>query len=170
MRHLFWVSVFLLGLAALLAAQTNNWKRYENKDGHFAVLFPGEPVDKELSWEGVRKHYLTAIEKPAVYVVIYGNQETPQPVDNPTYEGYRDGVFDNLPGCQVGPEKPAPAREGYIGHWYRLDCDFDDLRVVIEGNLYWGTHHSYAVLVMLPPDTDEPKSSKTFWESFSPNE
>ncbi|HXZ28635.1 MAG TPA: hypothetical protein VEG08_11635 [Terriglobales bacterium] len=172
MRRLLSSSVFLLVLAALLAAQTGNWKQYESKDGRFTVLFPGDPDDHDTgAGTGVHSHTLVAAEAPALYTVIYANPATPQPVDDATYAVYRDSVFQALPDCKVGPEQPpAPARQGYIGHWYRLDCDSQGGKVLMEGNLYWGARHSYAVMVMFPAGPDQPKPLQRFLESFSPND
>ena len=47
-------------------------------------------------------------------------------------------------------QAPAPALEGYIGHWYQLSCAMPNVKVAIEGNLYWGKHYAYAVMVMYP--------------------
>lgn len=164
--------MLLLVFAALLAAQTDNWKRYESKDGRFAILFPGDPADQDTgAGSDIPSHTLSAVEKPAVYTVVYANLRTPQPVDNATYMSYRDAVFKALPECQVGPEQaPAPAREGYIAHWYRLDCEAKGSKMVMEGNLYWGARHSYAVMVIFPAGPNEPQPIQKFLESFSPND
>ena len=37
--------LLLLCVAAPIAGQTDEWKRYQNAEGNFSVLFPTEPTD-----------------------------------------------------------------------------------------------------------------------------
>jgi hypothetical protein len=154
-----------LCLALLVSAQTGEWKSYKNTDGNFNALFPGEPKDSvNPSAESIRSHTLLAIWNKAAYTVIYAAMATDQTVDEATYETYKNSVLRELPKCNVGKEETAaPAIQGYVGHWYRLNCEgFNAV-----GNLYWGKRYAYAVMVMFPADTAEPTDSKKFLDSFS---
>jgi hypothetical protein len=39
-------------------------------------------------------------------------------------------------------------------------------KVTILGNLYWGKHYAYAVMVMFPSSTDAPQTTSKFLDSF----
>ena len=68
----------------------------------------------------------------------------------------------------MAEENPAfPAEAGYIGHWYRIKCEVTGMKVSMVGNLYWGKHYSYAVLVMFPAAPSDPSSATRFANSFS---
>jgi hypothetical protein len=160
----------LLLLAIPFAGQTNQWKRYKNTDGNFSVLFPGEPKDSVNQTEGdAKSHTLLATEKPAVYTVVYTTIPSPQPVDESTFNVFKNAVFKELPKCEPGTEQPAaPAITGYIGHWYRLSCDMPNSKITVTGNLYWGKHYAFAVMAMFPDSAAEPAAGvKKFIESFS---
>jgi hypothetical protein len=158
--------LLLLCLAAPLAGQTDEWKSYKNSEGNFSVLFPTEPTDTiNKSEEGIQSHTLLATMRPVVYTVIYAAMTKEQPVNDATYDTFKDAVFKELPKCTVITDKASsPAIQGYISHQYRLNCALN-VTVTIVGNLYWGKHYSYAVMVMFttPPD---PPSIKEFTDSF----
>jgi hypothetical protein len=163
--------ILMLSLAAgPLAAQTSEWKRYKNTDGNFTVLFPGEPQDTVNKTEaGAQSHTLLAREGTALYTVVYTVMTSEQPVNDATFQAFKDAVFKELPKCEAGAEQPAsPVLEGYIGHAYRLSCDMPNARVSIVGNLYWGKHYAFAVMTMFPASVAEPTSTeKKFAESFA---
>jgi hypothetical protein len=163
-NHILRLSL-LLCLAVVLSAQTDEWKAYKNADGNFHVLFPGEPKDTvNPAAESIKSHTLLAISNKTAYTVIYAAMATDQPVDDATFETYKKSVLKELPKCNVTKEvAAAPDIAGYIGHWYRLDCEgFTAL-----GNLYWGKHYAYAVMVMFSTGRPEPADSKKFFDSFS---
>jgi len=163
--------ILMLSLAAgPLAAQTSEWRRYKNTNGNFTVLFPGEPEDTVNKTEdGSQSHTLLAREDKALYTVIYTVMTSEQPVNDATFQAFKDGVFKELPKCEAGAEQPAsPALEGYIGHAYRLNCEMPNAKVTVVGNLYWGKHYAFAVMTMFPASVAEPTAAeKKFAESFA---
>jgi hypothetical protein len=163
--------ILMLSLAAgPLAAQTSEWRRYKNTNGNFTVLFPGEPEDTVNKTEDdSQSHTLLARENTALYTVIYTVMTSEQPVNDATFQAFKDGVFKELPKCEAGTEQPAsPALEGYIGHAYRLNCDMPNAKVTVVGNLYWGKHYAFAVMTMFPARVAEPTATeKKFAESFA---
>jgi len=169
MRKLFFRSCLLACLTISLAGQTDNWKRYANPAGNFAVLFPGQPQDSvNGSNDQVQSHTLMASEGSAVYMVVYSAMSSPQSVDDATYEVFKNAVFKELPKCAVESEQqPSPALAGYLGHWYRLGCDMPNARVMVEGNLYWGRSYAYAVMTMYPANVNRPQAGQKFLGSFS---
>ena len=170
MRNLLSGILILLLAAAPLAAQTSEWKTYKNTSGNFTVLFPGEPTDTEnKTGDGVQSHTLLAKEGTAVYIVVYTAMTSEQTVDDATFQAFKSGVFKELPKCEAGAEQPAsPVLEGYVGHSYRLNCDMQNAKVIIVGNLYWGKHYAYAVMGIFPASTAEPAAGeKKFTESFA---
>lgn len=166
MRTLALRVLLLLCLAAPIAGQTDEWKTYKNDDGNFSVLFPNEPTDtKNTSEAGIQSHTLLSKVPPTLYSVVYTKMTEEQTVDESTYETFKNAVFKELPKCNVITDKASSHPiQGYISHAYRLSCDMG-ATVTIVGNLYWGKHASYAVLVMFTSPADPPTISK-FTDSF----
>lgn len=166
MRALALRVLLLLCLAAPIAGQTDEWKRYKNAEGNFSVLFPTEPTDtKNKSEEGIQSHTLLSTVRPNLYTVVYTTMTHEQTVNDSNYETFKNAVFKELPKCNVITDKTgSPAIQGYISHEYRLSCELN-VTVTIVGNLYWGKHYSYAVMVVFtsPPD---PPTIKKFTDSF----
>lgn len=170
MRKVLSGILMLLLAAGTLTAQTNEWKQYKNTNGNFTVLFPGEPTDTvNKTADGSQSHTLLAKESPAVYTVIYTVMTSEQPVDDATFQAFRNGVFKELPKCETSSEQTAsPAIKGYIGHAYRLNCEMPNARIIIVGNLYWGKRYAYAVMAMFPANVEEPAAAtKKLVESFA---
>ena len=116
------------------------------------MLFPGQPKDSvNPGAEGMESHTLVTQESAAVYMVVYTRITSAQPVDEATFQIYKNGVFKELPTCEASADEPAsPAVERYIGHSYRLNCDIQGNKIKIAGNLYWGKHYAFAVMAMSP--------------------
>ena len=167
MRILAIPALLLLCLAAPMAGQTDEWKRYQNADGNFSVLLPTEPTDTvNRSEEGVQSHTLLSMVRPNAYTVVYTTMTKEQTVDAATFEVFKNAVFKELPKCTtVTDGMVSPAIHGYIGHWYRLSCNMQDKTVTIVGNLYWGRHYAYAVMAMFTTQSDPP-TIKKFTDSF----
>jgi hypothetical protein len=165
MRHRILRLSLLLCLTVLLRAQTNEWRAYKNIDGNFHVLFPVEPKDTvNPAQEPIHSHTFLAMYNAAGYTVIYATQPKEEPVDEASFEEYKKDFLKELPKCEVAKDQPAaPAIQGFVGHWYRLTCA--DVKMV--GNLYWGKHYAYAVLVIFPNNIEEPPDTKRFIDSFS---
>jgi len=166
MRSLVAYVLLLLCLAAPLAGQTDEWKRYKNANGNFSVLFPTEPTDTiNKSENGMQSHTLTSTVRPNFYTVVYTTMTEEQPVNDATYDVFKNAVFKELPQCTVNSDKTGShAIQGYISHEYRLSCALN-VTVTIVGNLYWGKHYSYAVMVMFTGSSDPP-TIKKFTDSF----
>jgi hypothetical protein len=150
------------------AGQTEEWKRYKNVDGNFSVLFPVEPTDTVNNAEGgVQSHTLLALVRPFAYSVVYTAMTKEQTVDEATFKAFQDGVLKELPKCSVPTVRAgSPAMQGYIGHWYRLNCDMENSKLTMVGNLYWGKHYAYAVMAMFLSASEPPTANK-FTDSFS---
>ena len=160
--------LLVLSFVFPLSGQTGDWKQYKNADGNFAALFPAEPQDSiNPAGEGISSHTILARESSAIYTVIYTSMENAQTVDDATYKVFKNAVMTQLPSCSSGDEDSAsPVIEGYIGHSYRMNCAMSR-PVSILGNLYWGKHHAYAVMVMFPTSAGEPASVRKFVDSFA---
>ena len=174
MRNLFLRSFLRFGILLFLtvsfAGQTGDWKTYKNTDGNFTALFPGDPQDSvnAASGSGISSHTLMVQTKAGIYTVVYTTMEAAQTVDDATYETFKNAVFHELPKCDVDTERPpAPAIQGYIGHWYQLSCAMPSTKVAIKGNLYWGKHYAYAVMVMHAVSGGEPEGTEKFLDSFA---
>ena len=161
--------LFLLLLSSPFTGQTTEWKRYKNTDGSFTVLFPGDPESSiSKNDNGAQSHTLTARENPVMYMVVYTTHASLQPVNEATYQDFKNAFFKELPKCEGGAEEPAsPAVEGYIGHWYRLNCEIASNKIRVAGNLYWGEHNAFAVVAVFPVSVAEPAGVKKFVESFA---
>jgi hypothetical protein len=169
MRKALLGSLLLIVVALPFTGQTDEWKRYRNTAGNFTALFPGDPQDTvNKSGGGVESHTLLAKQPPAVYTVIYTAMSDEQKVDEATYEVFKNAVFKELPGCKAaGERQAAPELAGFVGHWYRLYCDMKPNNVTIIGNLYWGKHYAYAVMVMYQSSNPEPSATGKFLQSFA---
>lgn len=166
MRALALRVLLLLCVAAPISGQTDEWKRYKDTQGNFSVLFPTEPTDtKNKTEEGIQSHTLLSTVRPNLYSVVYTAMTQEQPVNDSTYETFKNAVFKELPKCNVITDKTgSPAIQGYLSHEYRLSCEMN-VTVTIVGNLYWGRHYSYAVMVMFTTPSDSP-TIKKFIDSF----
>jgi hypothetical protein len=155
-------------LASPFAGHTDEWKNYKNADGNFTVLFPGEPQDTvNNAGAGITSHTLQAPRKPAFYMIVWTSADSPQAVNSTNFESFKNGFLGKLPKCEIGAERPAsPALQGYIGQGYRLNCEAQQKKIAITGNLYWGKHYCFAVMSMFPADVPEPAEVKRFIESF----
>ena len=169
MKKVFLNFCVLLLCALSLAGQTSNWKEYNNRDASFTVLFPGEPQDSVNGGDAsVKSHTLMAREGKVIFTVVYTIPAGPQKVDDATYQVFKNAVFKELPKCAVETEQePAPALNGYVGHWYRLTCDISNTKVFIEGNLYWGKNYAYAVMMMWPDGVERSQMETKFLQSFA---
>jgi len=116
MRALAFRVLLLLCLAAPTVGQTDEWKRYKNTEGNFSVLFPTEPTDtKNKSEEGIESHTLLSSVRPVAYTVIYAAMANEQPVNDATYDTFKNAVFKELPKCTVMTDKAgSPAVQSYI--------------------------------------------------------
>jgi hypothetical protein len=167
-RGLLCAFVVILGTIPFFA-QTTGWKQHKNPTGNFTVAFPVDPQDSVNQKNGeLESHTVLAVDKPFYYMVIYTAMASDQPVDDPTYQIFKDAIFKQLPDCEVGAERRAePALAGYIGRRYRLKCNTQPNNVVIIGNIYWGKRYAYAVLLMFPVGSSEPPSLEKFLASFA---
>lgn len=156
-------------LALPLSGQNDAWKKYDSATGNFSVLLPGEPQDTLVQkGEGMQSRALVVQDKTVRYNVIYSSLDREQVVDEKNFQEYKKGVLNQLPICEVAAEQqPSPALEGFVGHWYKLTCSSSGNKITIEGNLYTGKHHAYAVLAIFPASAQEPPSVKKFTGSFS---
>ncbi|HWX54334.1 MAG TPA: hypothetical protein VN176_07050 [Verrucomicrobiae bacterium] len=156
-------------LAATVAGQTDEWKRYRNTDGNFSVLFPFAPAESTVAdQDGMKSRSIQAVQKPSGYNVMYISMTQEQTVDEATFVGFRDNIFARWPQCSVFLDVAAfPVIPGYIGHRYRLNCGGEKTKLTITGNLYWGKHYAYAVLTLCNADLPEAPGTRKFLDSFS---
>jgi hypothetical protein len=126
---------------------------------------PVQPA--ETAAEGGASHTIQAISGGVGYTVVYVYNSTGQQVDQSTYNIYRDSFLKGLPNCRQESEHSAsPPLTGYIGGWYRLNCSFENTQMTFAGNLYWGKHYAYAVLVMFQASPSDPPTTRKFIDSF----
>ncbi len=169
MRSWFIRISLLVCLAASLTGQTNEWRRYRNIDGNFSALMPTEPTDSPNGDQDASpSHTIQAIDGTVGYTVVYVISKDDQPVNEATFNVYRDAFLKGLPQCEMIKEASAsPEIQGYIGHWYRMNCHVGDQPVSFIGNLYWGKHYAYAVLTMFKTEPSDPPGARRFSDSFS---
>ena len=166
-------ALLILCLTATLAAQTE-WKKYEEPDGNFSVLFPGEPKDTvSPSREGTESSHGFSASDGSVYVgVFYADLKQEQKVDEANYEAYKKPFFSRFPNCkELNSTVVSPAFSGYIGHGYRLECEGQNAKGQIVSatlvvNLYFGKHFLY-MLTAGSTITPDPPTIKKFMDSFS---
>lgn len=162
-------------MATPLTAHADEWKKYEERDGNFSVLFPREPKDAPYlaSREGIESSHGFSASDGSVYVgVFYANMKQEQKVDEANYRIYKKGFFNGLPTCkELNSTVASPAFPGYISHGYRLDCDAPNSgapnpKGTLIVNLYFGRHFSYVIVAGFATKTDPP-TVKKFVDSFS---
>ena len=166
--------LLILCLAASLTAQTDAWKRYEERDGNFSVLFPAQPKDTvSPSREGTESSHGFSASDGSVYVgVFYADLKQEQKVNEANYEAYKKAYFSRLPKCnELNSTVASPAFSGYIGHGYRLECEGQNAKGQIVSatlvvNLYFGKHFLY-MLTAGSTITPDPPTIKNFMDSFS---
>ncbi|HLW54655.1 MAG TPA: hypothetical protein VKW06_17595 [Candidatus Angelobacter sp.] len=169
MCHRILRATLLLCLAVSLSGQTGEWKKYKNVEGNLAVLFPSDPQDSiNKNDSGIQSHNLMVQTQAGVYLVVYTSMVGEQPVNDATFQVFKTAAFAELPKCVADAETAAnPAIQGFIGHSYRLNCEMPNTKIAVEGNLYWGKHYAYAVLVMYAIPGARPDGAAKFMESFS---
>jgi hypothetical protein len=155
-------------LAAPLAGQTDEWKRYKNEAGNFSVLLPGEPKDSLNGDQSEHVSHLIQLNSgPLSYSVVYVITKEEQPVDEDTFKLARDSFLKGLTMCDVlSEDPPAPPVRGYVGRSYHLNCTFKDKKSFFV-NLYWGKHYFYIVMGIFPPEPTMPAEIKKFTDSFT---
>jgi hypothetical protein len=168
MRYVAVRLLLLFFVAAPSGGQSEAWHRYTNTKGNFSVLLPVDPQES-ASGEGEKaSHTIQAISGSAGYTVVYVRNEAEQPVDEATYKIYRDNFIKGLPQCNLVREDPVSlSLTGYIGSWYRMNCDVQGNKLTFTGNLYWGRHYAYAALAMFPTGSGDPQTAEKFYNSFS---
>ena len=163
------ITVFSVAvLLSALAGQNDQWQKYTNRGGNFSVLMPVQPKDTPNPQASAETHTIQAISGGAAYTVVYVVNPSEQQVTEANYKIYRDAFLAGLPNCKVTTESAAaPALTGYIGRWYRMDCNVDGKPISFAGNLYWGKRYAYAVLTMFPTAPSNPATAKRFSDSFT---
>lgn len=112
-------------------------------------------------------HTIVGSSVGAGYLVVYVVTQAEQTVNEATFTVYRDSFLKGLPQCEMTAEgPPLPAIPGHVGHSYRLNCNMDGKKTFV-GNLYWGKHYAYAVLVLFPSGSSDPAPGRQFLDSFS---
>jgi hypothetical protein len=169
MRTWFIRLALLVSLAVSLAGQTNEWRTYRNVDGNFSALLPGEPKETaSTDPDGTTTHTIQAVSDSVVFLVVYVAAPSEQPVDETTFNIYRDAFLRGLPKCDlVKEDTPSPAVAAHVGHSYRLNCLVGESKYIFVGNLYWGKHRAYAVLSMFPTAASDPLTARRFINSFA---
>ncbi len=72
MRYWFIRMSLLVCLAAPLAGETDEWRRYKNEGGNFSVLMPVEPKESVNGDQGAQpSHTIQAISASIGYTVVY---------------------------------------------------------------------------------------------------
>lgn len=168
MRNFLFRLSLLICLVASLAGQTSNWQSYRNADGNFSVVLPGEPKETVNGEGELASHTIQVIADSVGYTIVYVKMPMEQTVDEATYKTYKESILKELPTCTVVTEQPAtPAVQGYVGRWYRMNCEISNTKMTFVGNLYWGKHHAYSVLGMFATGASDPAGIKKFVDSFS---
>jgi tetratricopeptide (TPR) repeat protein len=147
-----------------------NWISYRSEGGNFAALFPFEPKDTPNPTEDnqVSRTIQATTNEGISYMVVFAQMTVEQAVDETTYKTYRDAVLKGLSTCDVAVESAAsPAVRSFVGHAYRLNCVFNNVKMTMVGNLYWGRHYGYAVLAMFAATVSDPPTARKFVDSFS---
>ncbi len=130
---------------------------------------PAEPKESTSPGEGgvSESHTIQAISGGVGYTVVYVTLGSDQNVDDATYKAYKDSFMKGLPNCrQEGEYSASPPIPGYIGRWYRMNCNVDNTQMTFAGNLYWGKRYAYAVMVLFPASASDPPATRKFTDSF----
>src|SRR5579864_4777155 len=118
MRSYLVRALLFVCVSAPFAGQSDQWHKYKSIEGNFSVLMPVEPQDTANPSEGGRvSHTIQAVADGNIYLIVYVNLSAEQPVNDPTFNVYRDTFMKSLPYCATVREDPgSPAVQGYIGH------------------------------------------------------
>lgn len=155
------------GLAGSLAGQNAEWHSYKNDAGNFSALMPVQPTETTNPGDGGESHTIMALTGGVGYSVVYVVSPSDQPVDEATFNIYRDSFMKGLPNCRQEKDHAAsPALAAYVGHWYRLNCNVSGKAMTFAGNLYWGKRYAYAVIVIFASSPSDPPGAEHFLNSF----
>lgn len=173
-RRILSPALFIFCLAGPLAAQAQ-WKRYEEPEGNFSVLFPGQPKKDTVGpiQEGIESSNGFSASDGSVHVgVFYVHIKQERKVDEANFDAYKKYFFSGFPKCvELNTTAASPVFPSYIGHAYRLECQGQNAqgqtgREIVVVNLYFGKHFSY-VLTAGSTITPEPRIIHEFLDSFS---
>ncbi|HET9402380.1 MAG TPA: hypothetical protein VFO34_15655, partial [Candidatus Acidoferrales bacterium] len=145
------------------------WIAYGNSDGNFTALMPIQPkITPNAANQGQVSNTIQALADDGVaYTVVYVRNAEAQPVDEQTFQLYRDMFLKSVPTCSVLAEFAAsPDVQGLVGHAYRLNCVINNVNMTMTGDLYWGRHYAYAVFAMFGPMVSDPAEARKFVDSF----
>jgi hypothetical protein len=160
----------LFCLASPFWGQTDEWKTYKNTDGNFSVLLPGPPKDELVQKDAASETHTILAQTSAGYgySVVYTSIAAEHQVDDVAFASFRDGVFNAMAPCKVTSDGPVSlVVQGYIGHFYRLSCPFENATVNMVANLYVGKHYGYFVMIAFKSSLADPPETRKFLNSFS---
>jgi hypothetical protein len=155
------VLLSFLTFTSAVAQQGDTWKTYRNEAGNFSVDMPGEPQTQPV----VEDTYNYVFMRPGLaYLVTYAaHKETP--VNDENFETYQKAVLMGLTSCTLASDAPSTHPISSLkSHWYRYRCPEGGQTIL--GNLYWGAHYAYAVLVVYSGNP-EPATVRRFTDSFA---
>jgi hypothetical protein len=164
-----WPLLLLAFLAAPLAGQKEDWHVYKSDEGHFSILMPTDPEESVNAVEGGIgvSRTIRAASGGVVYMVVYVAFNSDQPVNEASFKQYKNSFSQGLPTCkETDSAAPSPDIPGFIGRWYRMDCQINNVPMTFVGNLYWGQRYAYAVMVIFASAPSDPPAAKKFTESF----
>lgn len=152
--------------------QSSAWQTYKSDAGNFSASFPGEPKDVDTSGpNGPPTHTIQVFAGTNGYMVVYVTSPSDQTVDDANFNSYRDSFIKSMDGCAIANEAAAaPAVRNFVGRFYHLNCIFQNTKLTLAGNLYWGKHYAYAVLAVFEPAATDPPAAGTFLSSFAIND
>lgn len=159
-------AMLLVSLAAICSAQTD-WQPYRNTDGNFSALMPTTPSEIYThDFDSGTTHTIRSVDQGAGFMVVYEKAKGEHTVDQASYDAYERGVLQSLGECKIEDKAGASlAVPNTIGAWYRMDCTVGQTPMYLVGNLYWGKHYAYAVMVAYPHSSAIPPIDK-FVNSF----
>ncbi|WP_439622198.1 hypothetical protein [Gemmata sp.] len=160
-------TVFVLGAACGLAAQ--DAKKYESKDGRYAVAFPAAPtVDSKKSGELTIS--TAAVEaKDVAYMVIHSDlpaETVKASKAEDILESGEKGLVDNFKAKVTKSQPTTFGADKYPGRNVTAEVKVDATTLQLRLRIVLANNRVYQVLAVGSPDAVGGAAADKFFESF----
>lgn len=161
-------AVVLMVMAAGVTAQDT--KKFESKDGKFAVVFPDKPTTKMSKTPGGVEMTVTALERGGTaYMVIFADlpaDAVKKAKPNDLLDNGEKGLVNNFKGKVTKSQNVEFGKQKFPGREILADVTSDKKELQLRLTIVLVDSRLYQVLMLGPKATVLGKDGDAFIESF----